>query len=97
MERTKYDHNIKGRGSENIGLSKVSYVCEMLTPSKQFLDKINSYILEFIWKGKPAKVAFQMVTQPSTLGGLRLSNIHNRIKTQRIMWIKRLVMGRESP
>ena len=96
----------KGRNMTIIGrtevvktraLLKVLYVCEMLTPSKQFLDKINSYILEFIWKGKPAKVAFQTVTQPSTLGGLGVPNIYNRIKTQRIMWIKRLIMRRESP
>ena len=65
---------------KTLALSKVLYVCEMLTPSKQFLDKINSYILEFIWKGKPAKVAFQTITQPSTLGGLGLPNIYNRIK-----------------
>ena len=82
---------------KTLALSKVLYVCEILTPSKQFLDKISSFILEFIWKGKPAKVSFQTVTQPSTLGGLGLPNIYNRIKTQRIMWIKRLIMGRESP
>ena len=40
---------------------------------------------------------YQTVTQPSALGGLGLPNIYNRIKTQRIMWIKRLIMERESP
>ena len=33
---------------KTLALSKGLYVCEMLTTNKQFLDKINSYILEFI-------------------------------------------------
>ena len=38
-----------------LAVSKTLYACTMLSPSKQFIDQINSLKKDFVWRGKRPK------------------------------------------
>ena len=39
-----------------LAVSKTLYACTMLSPSKQFIDQINSSKKDFVWRGKRPKI-----------------------------------------
>lgn len=73
-------------------LSKLNYVCSSLdVPRWVFID-IQKICFEFIWNGKD-RIKRDILCQDFKDGGLRMINFELFIKSQRVMWVKRLLYG----
>ena len=82
---------------KSLALPKIMYVCEMLVPSENFLKQVKSKIFTFVWKNKPPSVAYDVLVRSKLQGGLNFPDISKKVKTQNIMWVKRLLNEEESP
>ena len=82
---------------KSLAMPKKMYVCEMLVPSENFLKQVKSKIFTFVWKNKPPRVAYDVLVKTKLQGGLKFPDIFNKVKTQNIMYVKRLLDKEESP
>ena len=69
----------------------------MLVPSENFLKQVKYKIFTFVWKNKPPRVAYDVLVRSKLQGGLNFPDISKKVKTQNIMWVKRLLNEEESP
>ena len=54
-----------------LAVSKALYAYTMLSPSKQFIDKINSLKKDFVWRGKRPKIKRSTLTGDYKEGGYK--------------------------
>ena len=73
-------------------LSKFNYVSSLITVPKSILEEVERISFDFIWRGKD-RIKRKILYQDYEFGGLRMTNYETFIKTQRIMWLKRLIYG----
>ena len=73
-------------------LSKFNYVSSLITVPKFILEEVERISFDFIWRGKD-RIKRKILYQDYEFGGLRMTNYETFIKTQRIMWLKRLIYG----
>ena len=73
-------------------LSKFNYVSSLITVPKFILKEVESISFDFIWGGKD-RIKRKILYQDYEFGGLRMTNYETFIKTQRVMWLKRLIYG----
>ena len=76
---------------KSLALSKALYVCTMTSPSRQFLDQLNLLKRSFIWVGKSAKIKHSTLMGSSAYGGYKDADIESKLKSLKIIWIKRLL------
>ena len=76
---------------KSLALSKAVYVCTMTSPSRQFLDQINLLKRDFIWAGKSSKVKHSILIGSYAEGGYKNVDIEFKLKSLKIIWIKRLL------
>ena len=55
---------------------------------KNIVRSIDNHIREFIWNGKKSKVAYSILQNPKTMGGLNLVNLINKDKALKATWPK---------
>ncbi len=77
------------------------YAC-LLDCSKAFdrvrHDKLlqNLYIVvDFIWEGKTFKIAYNVLIQQAEEGGLKLVDFEDKVKSLKVMWVKRLIKDKK--
>ena len=73
-------------------LSKLNYVSSSFVVPKWVVAEINKICFEFIWNGKD-RIKRVICYQDYGDGGLRMIDFELFVKTQRIMWFKRLLYG----
>ena len=73
-------------------LSKLNYVSSLFVVLKWVVAEINKICFEFIWNGKD-RIKRVICYQDYGDGGLRMIDFELFVKTQRIMWLKRLLYG----
>ena len=54
------------------------------------LKMIQSHILQFLWRGRPPKVAFSTLCQDIKDGGLKATDVNKMYEALRMTWIRRL-------
>ena len=74
---------------KSIALPKFQYLASLITIPDQIIQKVNSTIYEFVWKGKTDKVKRLLLEQNYEKGGLKMYNLTHIIKSASIMWVKR--------
>ena len=79
-----------------LAMSKITYACNFITPNEDIMKDINSILFNFLWDGKPDKIKRRTVIADYKEGGIRMPDIKSRIKTIKIMWIKRLKMPQKA-
>ena len=72
-------------------LSKLNYVSSSFVVPKWVVAEINKICFEFIWNGKD-RIKRAICYQDYGDGGLRMIDFELFVKTQRIMWLKRLLL-----
>lgn len=72
--------------------SKLNYVSSLMTVPQNIFEEIEKISFNFIWGGRD-RIKRKILYQDYCAGGLRVTNFKIFIKTQRIMWIKRLLYG----
>ena len=69
----------------------------MLDPPSGFIDNIKSIIRSFVWNNKKPKLKYNTIIGDYFQGGLKVPDLYCRIKTQRIMWVKRIITQLQGP
>lgn len=59
-------------------------------PPSETIAEINNIMYEFLWNGKPDKIARKTITQNYENCGLKMIDIYSFINTLKLSWIKRL-------
>ena len=72
--------------------SRLNYVSSLMTVPKDIFKEIEQISFNFIWRGRD-RIKRKVLYQDYSVGGLRVPNFEIFVKTQRIMWIKRLLDG----
>lgn len=83
---------IKGRVTiaKSLAVSQLVYIASSLDIPHTKLCVIQSLIQKFIWRGRPPKVAQQVIIQPIEDGGLASPYIPTLYKALRLSWLKRM-------
>ena len=66
-------------------------------PNKEFCDKLNRKLYNFLWDGKPDKIKRNIITQTKRNGGLKMPDVYKFIISLKSTWIRRLAQSSESP
>ena len=75
-------------------LSKLNYVSSLIVVPQWIFVEVEKIIFEFLWGGKD-RIKRKIMYQDYGYGGLRMINFKLFVKTQRIMWLKRLIVWRK--
>ena len=63
----------------------------MLSPSKQFIDQINSLKKDFVWRGKRPKIKHSTLIGDYKEGGYKDVDTEVKIVALKIIWINKLM------
>ena len=66
------------------------------TPDEKFLKELEKLIFSFIWNDKPDRIKRDVLTLDYKLGGLKMINVRNFIKSMKISWVRRLLFEEKS-
>ena len=73
-------------------LSRLNYVSSLIVIPKWVISEVEKISFEFIWRGKD-RMKRNILYQNYEFGGIKISNYMLFVKSQRIMWLKRLIYG----
>ena len=80
---------------KTLALSKLSHLALVLpTLEKQHLKKLERLVFNFIWNGKPDKVARDHARLPEKLGGLGLTDIKQFWNSLKFSWLRRMCVSK---
>ena len=72
---------------ESLFVYKLAVLQDM---SKNLIQKVDSIIDRFIWKGKKARIAKKTLQANKRCGGLRLFHVESKMKALKINWISKI-------
>ena len=75
-----------------LAIPKILYVCNYLDPPSSFLKEVKSSIVSFIWSKKRPKVKYSALINNYNEGGIKVPDIGAKLKAQKIMWVKRVIL-----
>ena len=58
------------------------------SPGKEFHNKVKKVNTNFIWEGKPSRIAYHKIFQNYDVGGLRLSDLKTRNLSLKTTWVR---------
>ena len=73
-------------------LSKLNYVSSLILVPKWVYVEVEKLSFEFLWGGND-RIKRNIMYQDYEYGGIKITNYRIFVKTQRIMWMKRLIYG----
>ena len=76
-------------------LSRLNYVSSLIVVPQWLFNEVEKITFEFLWAGKD-RIKRKIMYQDYSYGGLRMMNFRLFVKTQRIMWLKRLLYGEKN-
>ena len=90
--------SIKGRitVSKSLAISKLNYVMASLMIPQHILHNIQSLIMKFIWRGRPPKVARDVLYQTVSEGGLGATSVQCLYEAFRLSWVVYLLKHESS-
>ena len=71
-------------------LSRLWYRIEIFSIPIHILKELEKYIIDFVWAGKKHEVDKNILYANLEHGGLKLTNIPNKVSSQRIVWLSKL-------
>ena len=83
--------SLKGKVTviNNLALSPLLYLCSIIHTPENVISEIKSIVVDFLWDGKPSKIAYDILIQQIDAGGLKLMDIDSKVKALKTMWVKR--------
>ena len=67
------------------------------TPPESFFEQAKKIIRSFIWKEKPAKIAYNRLIQDIGKGGTKLIDLKSKEESLKVAWIKKCYMEGYTP
>ena len=77
-------------------ISKINYAISTIETPDWFIERAKSLFNTFLWGGKPARIKINVMCNDYPNGGLRMTNLNQYIKAQKISCIKRLLTNKET-
>jgi hypothetical protein len=87
------DLSLKGKITilKSLAIPQLLYTtCVLFTPA-EFIQKVEKEISKFVWSNKPPKIRNVTMIGSIDSGGIKMPCFATMIKTQKSMWIKRLL------
>ena len=81
---------------KSLAMPRLLYVCNLLVPPKLVVLNIKCKTIEFIWNTKRPKLKYETLIKEYKDGGIKLVDFETCLKTQRVMWVKRIVTGEDN-
>ena len=75
--------------------SKLYYVSSLIVLPQWVFSEVEQITIDFLWRGKD-RIKRKIMYQDYEYGGLKMTNFRLFVKTQRIMWLKRLLHGQRN-
>ena len=75
-------------------LSKINYISSLIVVPHDIFREVERISFEFVWGGKD-RIKRKILYQDYRFGGLRMNNFEIFVKSQRLMWLKRLLNEEE--
>lgn len=77
-----------------LALPPLFYLASIIWVPERVIKEVKQIITDFIWDGKPAKIAYNVLIQNISKGGLKLIDLETKIKALKVTWIRRLIIGK---
>ena len=84
--------SLKGKVTvlNTLALSPLLYLASVIHVPEQVYKEVKSLMLDFLWDGKPSKVAYDILIQKTCDGGLKLVDFETKVRTLKLAWVQRL-------
>lgn len=82
--------SIKGKITlvSSLMISLLQFPCTSISTPTRVFAEFKKIILEFIWNGKCSKIAYQVMVQEISRGGLKLPDLWTRVQVIHLNWVK---------
>ena len=75
---------------KSLALSQLTFLLTVLpNPPREFIKEVNKVIYNFVWNGKPDKVARKIIINDYEHGGLKMPDLEEFQKGLKCTWVKR--------
>ncbi len=72
----------------NLVLPPLLYVASVMHTPDIVFKEVKAIIRDFIWDGKPSRIAYDVLIQSVGNGGLKLMDIETKVKSLKAVWVK---------
>ena len=73
-------------------LSKINHILVPIYVPQEYFAELNKCAREFLWNKSNSKIAFDDIIKPLSEGGLNFPSPENRIKAQKLTWLKKILL-----
>jgi hypothetical protein len=73
-----------------LALPPLIYLASVIHVPDLVIKGVKDLLLNFLWDGKPSKIAYDVIIQQINCGGLKLVDFEEKIKAIKVGWITRL-------
>ena len=67
------------------------YLANVIHVPPQVISEVKEIITNFLWDGKPPKIAYNVMIQGIKSGGMNLVDFESKVKAPKVSFIKRLL------
>ncbi len=71
------------------------YLTNVIYTPNCVLKEVKDIIVDFIWDGKPSKIAYDVLVKNIEDGGLKMVDLESKVKSFNINWVKRFTLNKE--
>jgi hypothetical protein len=84
--------SLKGKATiiNTLALSPILYLASVIHVPDNVIKEVKQCIVNFLWDGGSTKIAYDVTCQQIQYGGLKLTDFEDKVKSLKLMWIKRL-------
>jgi hypothetical protein len=79
-----------------LALAPLLYLANVIYVPENVYKEVKIEIVNFLWDGKPSKIAYDVLIQDIEKGGLKLIDFKAKVKSLNTNWIKRLTDKRQA-
>ena len=85
--------SLKGKVTviNTLAISPLLYLTNTIHVPPQVITEVKQIVVDFIWDGKPSKIAYNVLAQSIEDGGLKLVDFESKVKAAKIVFVKRLL------
>ena len=85
--------SIKGKITviNTLAISPLLYLANVIHVPPQVITEVKGLITDFLWDGKPVKIAYNVMIQSIKNGGMNLVDFESKVKALKVSFINRLL------
>ena len=89
--------SLKGKVTviNSLAISPLLYLASVIHVPCRVIQEVKQIVTDFIWNGKPPKIAYNVMIQNIENGGLKLVDFESKVKSLKVGFIKRLLQNKD--